>query len=154
MTVDGEVVYGPRHVVEVEGEKSYNLVFDMPPVIHDRPPETIREDDDSRWMFEMISYCPESTFSAIDTPRAYITRGPLVLAKSKRAGLRDGEIFTTETINGLGWTATLTPGKDCGTWSSWILRLQKGDKNKEVPVTDYATATDEDDLRNAFSIWF
>ena len=154
MMVNGKVVSGPRHTVELEGEKSYTLVFDMPPVIHDRPAAAMQEDALSRDWFEMLSYCPESTFSAIETPRAYITRGPLLLAKSKRGGLCDGEIFTAETINGLGYTATLKPGEDRGTWGSWILRLQKGDKVKELSVTDYATATDEDDLRNAFSIWF
>ena len=154
MTVDGVVATGMRHVVETEGSRVYRIVFEMPAVVHDRPLETMQEDALSRSWFEMTAYCPDSTFSAVDTPRAYITRGPLLLTKSKCTGLADRMIFSPDTINGLGFSARLSPGADFGSWGSWKLRLTKGDRIFELPVVDYATAADYDDPRNAFSIWF
>ena len=87
---------------------------------------------------------------------AYVTRGPLVLAKSVRHGLGERDVFSSTTINGdFGWKATTRlVAPDCGAWGKWELTLEKGGERRSIVVSDFASAAPSDDWHNAFSIWF
>ncbi|MGN0853795.1 MAG: beta-L-arabinofuranosidase domain-containing protein [Kiritimatiellia bacterium] len=96
------------------------------------------------------------------TPAATLWRGPLLLAKAKRVGAAEAEIFAPETVNLKGYRPVLTAlpdeaAKEMGVWGAWRLELAKpGAAPVRVNVCDFMSAGDDPlgQNANAFSIWF
>ena len=159
MTVDGERASGGWHRVAVCGERTLDVVFDMPVRVAD----TVLADNadaakatvaEGVTMFEMLFHNKEMKGRARTSAGARIMKGPLVLAKCTLAGANDAEVFDPETVNGGGWSAALEPLANAEVWGAWRLTLTKDGRRKTVNVCDYASAADFESWRNAFSIWF
>ena len=159
MTIDGKPTVGRRQVVEVvSGSRTISLDFAMQPrleawkgsdgAVHDQKlAEYLRS------CFEMPEHNKEMTGLMRTKPGLRILRGPLLLAKCQRAGDDDatclGDLDVDES-----WQVKLTPCESKDTWGCWKVDFTKGGDVKSVMASDFATAADSDDWRNAFSIWF
>ena len=91
------------------------------------------------------------------TPAAEVMYGPLVLAKAKRVGDTEAEIFNAATVNGKGYSVKVTPIAAKGTWCAWDVELAKpGEETIRVKACDFQSAGDEPlgMGAEAFSIWF
>lgn len=93
-----------------------------------------------------------------DYAAAQVMRGPIVLAKGRLAGTTRTATLDSETINKLGWSASLKPAKrtaaNASTWGAWILTLERNGESKVFPVADYWSVSNVDDPDNWFSLWF
>lgn len=147
-----------------EGTDSVTIRFAMPPVLHRRdlpeikawlPPMT-----DPRRLRYVVPWKVEGNEDVIDRmlmkPRAYLTRGPLLLAKSVRVGDGRDEILSKRTVNEPEWEVALEPSASGDVNGSWKAHFSRGGERFTVGVCDYASAADTwyryyDD---AFSVWF
>ncbi len=170
LTVGGRHVSGRRGRIVMDvpaGCNSFALRFEMPATIVHRScvgtPALLsgdesdgRGNDGYRYLLELPESFPEMRGVARESLAAYVTRGPLVLAKSVRHGLGERDVFSPVTINGdRDWKACTRPVKsDGGAWGKWELTLEKGGERHVTVVSDFASAAPSDDWHNAFSIWF
>ena len=160
MAVDGVGVGNGKSVTEVTmsgKEQTFVISFDMSPRIEPVALKPVIGADLGKHptaAFEMLGYNPEMAGFARSKPGVRILRGPMILAKARRAGCDDSTCFTD--VSGLGpdWKATLAPREGVDVWGAWRLVLERGGSRVELGVCDYASAADTDNPRNAFSIWF
>ena len=171
MSVDGRAVAaaGGRVVVDAPvGKSVFSLRFPMSVKIVHRAdigaPALLpghecdgKGNDGAKFLFELPKAFPEMKGVARDGMAAYVTRGPLVLAKTVRLGESEKRIFAPDTINGdRDWkvSAEAHSGKGGGFWGRWELTFEKGGDRRSFKVCDFASAAPSDDWHNAFSIWF
>ena len=156
-----------RIILSAEGTRTWRIRFEMPVKVVQRPdvgrPALLPGDecdgrghDGLQFLFELAVRFPEMKGLGRTANAAYVTRGPLVLAKARRTGLTEGDIFDPTTVNGKpGVTARAVPrpaGADV--WGAWNLTLERDGRRRTVPVCDLPSAAPTDDWQNAFSIWF
>lgn len=151
--------------------KAYRLTFAMPArlVERDLPPEKPIGKDRLAWWAEMRYTAAMDGKKGRDVRRLYLKtaaatlwRGPLLLAKAKRVGDTEAEIFPGRTVNLKGASVTLAPcGKAeaaaWGVWGAWTATLAvPGEEPVRVKVCDFQSAGDDPrgEEANAFSIWF
>ena len=148
----------------VEEQGGYRLRFRMRPRIVERVrQEDILHDEADKWMANR--YVDGNRQSGQDVAALYreapactLWRGPLLLAKAKRAGATEAEILgsTTGDIDS-SWNVHAVPLRRDGVWGAWTLEFTSptGVK-KRVDVCDFESAGDAPYGRgaNAFSIWF
>lgn len=142
----------------------YSLKFDMPPRIVERPlPPDPLADEPWHWIRSRYATDGNRTVnrdvsaSFRTTPAAMVWRGPLLLAKAKRAGATAAEIATPDTVNGRGFSVDATPLACDGVWGAWRLEFTKdGEKPFTVDVCDFQSAADDPlpEGADVFSIWF
>ena len=147
----------PQIVFILSDNSTFVVSFDMAPRIEPVGLKPVAGDDlgeAAAVMFEMLGHNPEMAGFARSKPGVRVLRGPMILAKARRAGCDDRTCFTD--IPGLGpdWKATLAPREGVDAWGAWSLVLERGGSRVELGVCDYASAADTDNPRNAFSIWF
>ena len=149
------------------GVHEEKIWFDMKPRLVERPtqpdPEVPGEPPQSFFLVRYSTHWQDlPEFADIrrgfrTVPAAYLTRGPLVLAKAKRVGDTHAEIFPAETVNGKGYDVSLRPFATEGVWGAWEATLTKpGEKPVRTRVCDYQSAGDENlpTGADAFSVWF
>ena len=88
---------------------------------------------------------------------ATVQIGPIVLAKAKRLGMSESDIFPKSTVNGKGYSVSAKPIPAEGVLGAWELQLKKdGEKTIRTKACDFQSAADED-LKcgaAALSVWF
>ena len=109
--------------------------------------------DPRPWLFEFVDTTPEMKGLARTEGAAYLTYGPLLLAKTSRLGTSREDVLATKGVIDGGWSCTLEPLKAEGVNRAWTATFTKGDESFSVPVCDFASC-DEDDLEGCFAIWF
>ena len=162
MTVDGAKVQAGAQYAEAameKGERAFVLSFDMAPKVVPlrlRPITSEVQADAAATQFEMPGHNKEMVGFARKKPGVRVLRGPLVLAKARRAGDDDTVCFSD--IEGLdaSWRATVVPVQNESVWGAWRLSLERpaDGVRRTMGVCDFASASDTDDPRNSFSIWF
>ena len=150
----------------------YTLTFDMPARLVERDlpndPAATPTEGQALWMYNRYAdnHPREGGRDVLKhyrkTPAATLWRGPLLLAKAKRVGDVEEEIFAPDSVNLKGYTPVLKPlsaeaADKMGVWGAWNLELVKpGTDSVRVKVCDFMSAGD--DPRgygaHAFSIWF
>ncbi|MCQ2390334.1 MAG: glycoside hydrolase family 127 protein [Kiritimatiellae bacterium] len=152
-------------VEEVEG-CAWKLVFDMNPRIVDRvmADEKASNDPSSAefWMRRRFMDGKPQANADVGaryrlTPAAQVMYGPLVLAKAKRVGDTEAEIFAPTSVNGKGYAVKVTPRASDRVWCAFDVELAKpGAPTIQVKACDFQSAGDEPLSRGAeaFSIWF
>ena len=154
---------------------TWKLVFDMNPRILERnlpeenyvePSKDLSEDERLQTPgYYMRKRFADGNFQAggdvlrqfRTTPAAEVMYGPLVLAKAKRVGDTEKEIFDSFTVNGKGYAVKVTPFACDRVWCAFDVELTKpGERTVRVRACDFQSAGDEPLSRgaNAFSIWF
>lgn len=156
-------------VIAPEGDSSWTIAFDFSPRILDSAAplfENVWTRDAKRDYFPprgytihfMEWYTSEMRGLVRDYAAAQVMRGPIVLAKGRLAGTTRTATLDSETINKLGWSASLKPAKrtaaNASTWGAWILTLERNGESKVFPVADYWSVSNVDDPDNWFSLWF
>lgn len=151
--------------------KAYRLTFAMPArlVERDLPPERPTGEDRLAWWAETRYTDGWDGKKGWDVRRRYLKsaaatlwRGPLLLAKAKRVGDTEAEIFPGRTVNMKGASVALEPcGKDeaasWGVWGAWTATLAvPGENPVRVKVCDFQSAGDDPrgEEADAFSVWF
>lgn len=147
----------------------YTLTFDMPPRLMERDGVVGDENDPAeKWMFNRHADNHANDIGRDvcahyrKTSAATLWRGPLLLAKAKRVGDMEAEIFNPVTVNHGGYTVKLTsaPVSDretFGVWGAWNVEFSKeGAETIRVKACDFQSAGDDPRGQgaNAFSIWF
>ena len=149
----------------------WTLVFDMPArlVERDLPDDTAPDSDPTaRWMRNRYADNHQGDVGQDvrkryrRTPAATLWRGPLLLAKAKRVGCSEDEIFATRTVNRGGYAvaAEQVPASEAeraGVWGAWDVTFSKpGTAPVKVRVCDFESAGDDPrgSRADAFSIWF
>lgn len=150
---------------------SHRLVFAMPPrlVERDLPPERpVEEDALARWAANRYTDGSDPVTGS-DVRRRYrrtaaatLWRGPLLLAKAKRVGDEEAEIFPGKTVNLKNAEVALEPwpkaaAAAAGVWGAWTATLTApGEAPVKVKVCDFQSAGDDPRGKSAdaFSIWF
>ena len=82
-----------------------------------------------------------------------------MLAKGRLAGTSREESLFASSLRGQGWrAAALSPAPrtaaNAGVPQPWILVLERGGENREIPVADFASVSNLDDPEGWFSLWF
>ena len=156
--------------VDKSADGVYTLTFDMPARLVERESKESLNGIEDVWMRNRYANKnPEDIGVGVDvmahyreSPAATLWRGPLMLAKAKRIGCSEAEIFPKESVNLQGYTPKLKALPDetaslNGVWGAWELELVKpGEKSVRVKVCDFMSAGDDPlgPCANAFSIWF
>ena len=168
MTVSGkEVPAGAKwYDIDVPHDWTYVVKFEMPVEIvrrdipdFDYPAPCAKSGPDygnwATYRYAYVSENPEMKNLVRGKAFANLRRGPLMLAKCRLAGASRAETLENETINREdGWTCTLEPLWNRGTWGAWTATLCNGERCFRVNVSDYASAADFDDAENWFSLNF
>lgn len=102
---------------------------------------------------------PEMKNPVRTTRAVQFMRGPIVLAKGRIAGTSREETLDFTSIDGQdGWKASLEPAKrtavNAAAWGVWQLKLDDGQRQKQIPVADFWSVSNVDDPENWFSLWF
>ena len=147
----------------------YTVTFDMPPRLVERDGVAgDMKDPAEKWMYNRHAdnHANDTGRDVCEhyrtTPAATLWRGPLLLAKAKRVGDTESEIFNPVSVNRRGYTVKLTsaPSEDRGTygvWGAWEVEFSKaGSETIRVRACDFQSAGDDPrgQRANAFSIWF
>ena len=159
---------GKMDVAE-RGDGVYELTFAMPARLVERDCEIGPQDDPvEKWMFQRhadgkIQNANRDVCARYRrAPAATLWRGPLLLAKAKRVGDTEAQIFDAPSVYKAGYEATLTPldAATCaerGVWGAWDVELAKpGAEPIRVRACDFESAGDDPRGAgaSAFSIWF
>mgnify|MGYP003346629781 CR=1 FL=1 len=89
------------------------------------------------------------------TPALTVWNGPLLLAKSRKLGMKGSVLLETDLEDGAVSSPTLTRFRDESTMGAWLLRLAvSGGSVREYKVCDFQSAADGRLAGNWFSIWF
>ena len=151
--------------------KAYRLTFAMPArlVERDLPPERPTGEDRLAWWAETRYTDGWDGKKGWDVRRRYLKtaaatlwRGPLLLAKAKRVGDTEAEIFSDRTVNLKGASVALDPcgkakAESWGVWGAWTATFAvPGEAPVRVKVCDFQSAGDDPrgEEADAFSIWF
>ena len=118
-----------------------------------RPWKTAKGADPRAKLFESVGTTPEMKGLARTEGAAYLTYGPLLLAKSSLLGTSREDVLATKGVIDGGWTCTLEPLESKGVNRAWTATFTKGAESFSVPVCDFASC-DVDDPNGCFSIWF
>ena len=153
-----------RWEVSGEGTGEVTVRFDMTPRIHCRDLPAIAAwgapMTDPRRLRYVVPWKVEGNEDVLDRmlmkPKAYLTRGPLLLAKSVRVGDGTDEILSDRTVNDGGWTVRLEPVANGDVVGAWKAHFARGGERFAVGVCDYASAADfwYRYRADAFSVWF
>ena len=149
----------------------WQLVFDMPvrlverDLTDDTAPDT---DPTARWMRNRYADNHSGDVGQDvraryrRTAAATLWRGPLLLAKAKRVGCTEAELFPPDTVNQRGYAVSAKPVDEetterAGVWGAWDVTFSKpGAASVKVRVCDFESAGDDPRgaRAEAFSIWF
>ncbi|MBQ9548002.1 MAG: alginate lyase family protein [Bacteroidales bacterium] len=159
MTVDGVAAQPGWFETSIGGPHCFRIHFDLTPIVanSDKPAVERYAADDKR-ITKWNSNGNDADITALtrSTPMAQVFRGPLLLAKCKRVGDSEAEIFTKKSINRQGYTCTADALDNENVWGAWLLTLSNGKERFRVKASDYASSGDEELPRgaNAFSVFF
>ncbi len=147
--IDGKKVSGEWAEVEVDGQKHIQLKFDFTPRIIDNNLKEIvggyqgihQNNSVTRWITYRKQF-PQKEHM-VTKPFATLRVGPLLLAKSKKVGSFESEIFSKKTVNKMGATCKLFPQVTDNTIGTWVARITKPNGEEIlVRVCDLASAGD------------
>ncbi|MDD4016785.1 MAG: glycoside hydrolase family 127 protein [Kiritimatiellae bacterium] len=158
MTVDGVAAKGPRASVDfAAGGRTVTLGFDMTPRIEKWKGNLLPPDKEFanylRDNFEMPDHNKEMKGVARKTAGVRVLRGPLVLAKCARVGDDDRTCLDDLGVDET-WNVSLKDEPANQTWGQWTVEFTQCGEKKSVQASDFQSAADTDNWRNAFSIWF
>ena len=89
------------------------------------------------------------------TPALTVWNGPLLLAKSRKLGMKGADFMKTDMKEDVVCVPVLDRLEDDATMGAWILRLAvPGCPVREYRVCDYQSAADGELAGDWFSIWF
>lgn len=89
------------------------------------------------------------------TPALTVWNGPLLLAKSRKLGMKGSDLMTAELREDQAYVPVLTRISDDATMGAWDLRLTAPDcPVLDYKVSDYQSAADGELSGEWFSIWF
>ena len=138
----------------------HTLVFDMNPRLVDMPACAPAKKEGwhfGRYRNGNADWKDPVTTTFRETPAATLHYGPLLLAKSRRAGATREALADMSTLRGQGYAAHLTPCAADETWGAWDVEFVKpGAPTVKTRVCDYQSAGDDYYTRGAlrYSIWF
>ncbi len=105
-------------------------------------------------LFEQVDVTPEMKGMSRTTGAAYLSVGPILLAKSSLVGDTKEEIFDFETILGKGYSCELEAMENGQVYKAFKARFVKeGAAAIEVKVQDFPSC-DVNDAKGMYSIWF
>ena len=144
--------------VDAKGDGLYIVTFDMNPRVVDRdfPDENFKPQD--VLIRQFTTYLKEQDIIPLVRTKqaAQVMYGPLVLAKSRRAGCTGAQVADGFTVNGKGYRVSLKPIPCSGTWGAWKATLTDGKDSRDVDVCDFGSAADTCTpyTTDEYSIWF
>lgn len=122
------------------------LGFDMVVRVIDLPNQNIDLPDGdyhkNRWCDSGNGLC--GVGQMLHHPASVLWRGPVLLARSKRIGNTEDEMFSSETIYGQNATATARPMRHDRMLTACRVTLQYDGRNVEHVLCDYASAANRD----------
>lgn len=149
-----------------QSSQTYTLVFDMNPRF-ERVAQVPNPQDDKglvktdKWALNRygVAWQDDVNKDIRDayrkTPALTVWNGPLLLAKSRKLGMKGSVLLETDLKGDETCTPVLTRLDDGATMGAWILRLAvPGCPVREYKVCDYQSAADGRLSGNWFSIWF
>ncbi len=120
--------------------------------IHDW--QTAPDADLGARLFEQTDVTPEMKGMSRTTGAAYLSLGPILLAKSSLVGDTKEQVFDFETILGKGYSCALEPIRGDQVYKAFRARFTKaGAATIEVNVQDFPSC-DVNDEKGMYSIWF
>ncbi|MDY5955092.1 MAG: glycoside hydrolase family 127 protein [Kiritimatiellia bacterium] len=149
------------------GTTRLTLQFDLSPILHnveayEEPVLPSPQPNGTNVMqyttHFMEWYTPEMANLSRTFRAMSIRRGPLVLAKSRLNGNSRSQTLHDTSLAHLDYRARLHPAPKRAANSAvpqtWRLTLTRSDREYQVEVTDFASASNINDPENWFSIWF
>ena len=150
-----------------EGISAFDFAFDMsarivPPVKPlDYSNAILDEIIGKRWYLQRVENADLVPYSILRDNLARLKRGPLYLAKCKKVGASEGEIFLWNQIKPSGYVCALEPIRCDAVWGAWNARFTAANPGSDaipftVRVSDYQSAGDhrEASEEKSFSIYF
>jgi DUF1680 family protein len=148
----------PKMDVAEKGDGVYEVTFEMNPRVVNRDVPDEKFEPNDVLVSQFTTYLKEKDMIPLvrTTPAAQIMYGPLVLAKSKRAGTPGAEVMTDFTVNRKGYSVTLEPLANTQVWAAWKAVLTKDGEKREMAVCDFGSAADTCTpyATDEYSVWF
>lgn len=145
--------YGYAEVVLGESDTIVKVRFDMTPEIMDTPTDNFELPETDyhrlRWCDSAVGPCGREQM--LYHPMCVVRRGPLMLARSKRVGSTEADMFGGETVFGKEHTCTgvRTIRHDC-LLTACRIQLSCDGEEKTYIMCDYASAAN----RDLEDVWF
>ncbi len=126
-----------------KGDVSFRIIFDMTPRIYDFPYEFRRLDDSDyhvrRWCDTYGGFCDREVM--VKHPMSCVFRGPLTLARSKRIGCSESEMFNGKTVHGTNAICSIRLATAIDTLLfAGYADFKVGDRTFTYRMCDYASA--------------
>lgn len=158
-SVDGKSYTGEWAEVKLEGDKKFCVKFDFTPrIVHSNLKATNYPQNcntTNRWI---ANYGQMPDYSMLrKEPAATIRVGPILLARTKKNGNTDKEMFDFKSINNTkSRVLSLIPSTSQYSMCAWVIVIDTPDGVMRTKVCDFSTAGDEmsDDNTRLFSIFF
>lgn len=145
---------------------SYELTFDMNLRFErvaelPNPQDAASLDATDRWAFNRYGVAWQDDVNAYvrdayrQTPARTVWNGPLLLAKSRKLGMKGSDLLSVDIRPEDSCTVSLMRLENWATMGAWSLRLAvPGCPIREYKVCDYQSAADGELSGNWFSIWY
>lgn len=158
LLIDGKSYTGDWAEVKVDGKKTFFLKFDFTPrIVHSKLKATdYPEKSNTNWRW-IASQQQQPTYALLrKTPGATIRVGPLLLARSKKIGNTEKEMFESKSINNTKCEVKLIPDISQYSMCCWVAIIKTPNGVIRTRVCDLSTANDEisDDDHLVHSIFF
>ena len=139
--------YGYADVVLQEGDTIVKVRFDMTPEVMDTPAGNIELPETDyhrlRWCDSVVGPCGREQM--LYHPMSVVRRGPLMLARSKRVGSTEAEMFGGETVFGKERTCTsVRTIRHDRLLTACRIQLSCEGEEKTYIMCDYASAANRD----------
>jgi len=133
-----------KEITLAEGDSLINVWFDMTPRVVDFAGEfKVLEDNDyhvRRWIDPNGGFCDRSVM--VKHPMSVVYRGPVLLARSKRIGCKEEDMFSGETVHGkdVQCTAQNVYFPEPAVLSANLVKLTVDGVEKTYRMCDYSSA--------------
>lgn len=158
LKIDGKTYTGDWAEIEAAGEKTFSLKFDFAPrIVHSKlKPANYPKDGNSSKRWAGRSQQQPTCDLLRKTPAATMRVGPLLLARSKKIGNTEKEMFESESINNTDCSVKLYPDISQYSMCAWVAAIKTSKGVIYTRVCDFSTAGDEMSHDNPllFSIFF
>ena len=143
---------GEYYGINLDGDTRIRIVFDMSCEIVDMP-AILKEFEPAnrhviRWIDPDNGICNRDLL--LNTPKSYIRRGALVLARSKKIGNSEEEMFSDETVFGKNAVCTAVSIRHDLTLCLCRVKIVDGQKEKEFLMCDYASSSNSAHLDSRY----
>lgn len=156
--VDGAAYEAPGAYISLHvpaGEKRITVQFDMHPRLREFPVEPARLPEEDFRVQRYVAGNQVNPALMIWDRRATVLYGPLLLARSKRVGSTEEEMFHSPTLCGKAQGVEITPIPARETRNAYRVRFHLPQGDREETLCDYATggncwSLEDDKLFNVY----